>query len=362
MMATQAHILVAYASGTGSTGEVADAIAAVLRDEQVQVDVQRVQDVSGVSAYSAVVLGSSIRVGRWLPEAVEFLEKHAGELAGRPVAYFTTCLTMVVDTPENRRIVRGYLEPVLALVPEIEPVGLGLFAGSLNPGMQPVVPGGGPYGDYRDWAKIREWARQIQPHLLAQAPAAGRKMVLSGYVLSYTDLSGLDLQGIDMQGTELQAARLRRTRLQNADLQSADLTGADLQQADLVEASLGWADLSQADLSQANLHRANLIGTILRQANLRGANLSEALLNGAELVAADLAGANLARADLNWAVLRRANLQGTDLNQASLGWADFSRTNVGAANLTEARYNEQTKWPKGFSPEKAGCILVSGPH
>jgi uncharacterized protein YjbI with pentapeptide repeats/menaquinone-dependent protoporphyrinogen IX oxidase len=361
-MDQQARILVAYASGTGSTGEVARAIAAVLQDEDVQVDVQSVQNVAGLAAYSAVVLGSSIRAGRWLPDAVNFLENQAYLLADRPVAYFTTCLTMVEDTSESRRIVMGYLEPVLALAPEIEPVGLGLFAGSLSPGMQAVVPGDGPYGDFRDWVKIREWARQIKPHLLAQAPAAGRAMVLSGQVLSYTDLSGLDLHGMVMQGTELREARMRRTQLRRADLQSADLTGADLHRAELAEASLGWADLSNANLSQANLHRANLLGTILREANLSGADLSETLLNGAELTAANLSGANMARSDMNWAVLRRADLQGANLSHTSLGWADFSRTNLEGAILTAARYNPQTKWPNDFSPQRAGCILVSGPH
>lgn len=356
------HILVAYATGTGSTGEVAEAIAGVLRDEQVRVAVLRVQDVPGVSDYSAVVLGSSIRGGRWLPEAIDFLEKFAGVLTTRPVAYFTTCLTMVEDTPENRRIVREYLDPVLALAPKIEPVGLGLFAGSLNPAMKAIVPGGGPYGDFRNWELIREWAGQIKPHLLAPLLPSGRKMILSGHVLSFTDLSGLDLHGAVMQDTELHAARLRQTRLQGADLRSADLTGADLHEAELVEAGLGWADLSHADLSEANLRRANLIGCILRGANLTGADLSDALLNGADLVAVNLAGANLARADLNWAVLREADLRGANLNHASLGWVDFTQSNVEAAILTEARYNGYTKWPPGFSPEAAGCVLVRGPH
>ena len=134
------RILVAYASGTGSTGEVAEAIAEVLRQGGADVDVRAVQDVQDVASYGAIVLGSSIRVGRWLPGAVEFLEDFRRELSSIPVAYFTTCLTMVEDTEDSRRIVLGYLEPVLALAPEIKPVGLGLFAGSFDPQQRLIMP------------------------------------------------------------------------------------------------------------------------------------------------------------------------------------------------------------------------------
>ena len=62
---------------------------------------------------------------------------------------------------------------ILALVPEIEPVGLGLFAGSLAPqlGQLPEYQGS-PFGDYRDWDAIGAWARKLVPALLAGPPRA----------------------------------------------------------------------------------------------------------------------------------------------------------------------------------------------
>jgi len=101
------RILVAYASGTGSTGEVAEFIGQALGAEDVAVDVFPARQVADIEPYSAVVLGSSIRVGRWLPDAVQFVERHHDRLAQIPVAYFTTCLTMVEDNEDNRRTVMG---------------------------------------------------------------------------------------------------------------------------------------------------------------------------------------------------------------------------------------------------------------
>ena len=63
------QILVAYASGSGSTREVAEAIAAEIEKAGLTTLVQNVSEVSSITAYSGVVIGSSIRIGRWLPEA-----------------------------------------------------------------------------------------------------------------------------------------------------------------------------------------------------------------------------------------------------------------------------------------------------
>jgi len=56
-------ILIAYTSRTGSTGEVAETIAQVLRREGVPVDVRRVQEVKDLTPYQAVLIGSAIRMG-----------------------------------------------------------------------------------------------------------------------------------------------------------------------------------------------------------------------------------------------------------------------------------------------------------
>jgi menaquinone-dependent protoporphyrinogen IX oxidase len=292
--------------------------------------------VERVPLYSGIVLGSSIRMGRWLPEAVACLNRIKDELPGKLVAYFTTCLTLVNDTAENRKIVRHYMQPILNLTPNVKPIGLGLFAGSLDPHRQPIMGGSGPQGDYRDWEAIRNWARGVSTML--QTHRGGQPPDFTQTILSFTDMAYMDLTQVDLQGAELHSSYLVETNFTASRLE--------------------WADLSQSQLQGANLYQANLIGSILTDSILKDANLSEATLNGAILQNADLTRANLRNADLNWVDLSQANLTRATLQGARLGWAKLTDARLAGADLKGARYNEQTIWPAGFVPEAAGCINV----
>ncbi len=355
--------LVAYASVSGSTGEVAGAIGQVLAKEGVTVHVRHVSAVTGIRFYSAVVLGSSIRAGRWLPEAIQFLETRQETLSRIPVAYFTTCLTMVNDTEESRRIVLAYMEPVFQKAPQVKPIGLGLFAGALDPDRQLIMPSNlTPQGDYRDWEAIRTWAEEIRPVLLAGIARTDEPIVLREAILRYTDMAGADLSRADLRGADLHEANLSEADLHGADLSEIDLVKADLRKVDLYEASLhkaglNWANMSGANMSGTNLSQANLIGADLNRANLSQANLSQAILNGANLSHANLSGADLSYADLNWANLSGADLSHVNLSEASLGWANLKEADLSHANLSQARYNDQTEWPENFSPQAQGGIF-----
>lgn len=329
------QILVAYASGSGSTREVAEAIAAEIEKEGLTTVVHNVSEIDSIASYAGVVIGSSIRIGRWLPEAVACLERIKADVGEKPVAYFTTCLTMVDDTKENRETVLDYMEPLLVkIAPDITPIGLGLFAGSLDPARQAIMVGDGPQGDYRNWEAIRAWAQKIGARLANEL--ATEQLPLEDAVLSYTDLSFSDLTQVNLQGAELHASQLTEANMEASQLQ--------------------WADLSNSQMQGANLFRANLIGSIMTDSNLEKANLAEAILNGAILQNANLFEANLTRADLNWVDFSQADLRRANLQQARLGWAKLTDANLDGTNFTEARYNEHTIWPDGFSPEEAGCI------
>src|SRR5690606_4497835 len=68
------RILVAVASKHGSTREIAEAIAQELKSQGLDVDLQPVETVIQVSNYDAVVFGSAIYAGSWLPAAKRFAE------------------------------------------------------------------------------------------------------------------------------------------------------------------------------------------------------------------------------------------------------------------------------------------------
>jgi len=165
-------ILIIYASRSGSAGEVAQAIGQTLGEAGASVDVRSVADGNDLSHYQAVIVGSAIRMGRLLPEAVDFIKKHRDELSRVSTAYFVVCNTMKDDAPENRRKVLAYLDPLRKVAPNIEPVDIGLFAGVIDFGKLSFMDRsvlrviGTSEGDFRNWEAIKKWAIDVAPMLL----------------------------------------------------------------------------------------------------------------------------------------------------------------------------------------------------
>ena len=166
-------ILVTYASGTGWTIGVAEAIGRTLAEGGARVDVLPMAEVKDLAAYRAVVAGSGINAGGWLPEAMQFLHDHRAALASKPFAAFLVCMTLAMRNGERYRgHVANWLDPVRALV---RPVSEGLFAGGLEVRKVPaserlkfrlsVLLGAWKEGDHRDWDAIRAWAVELRPRL-----------------------------------------------------------------------------------------------------------------------------------------------------------------------------------------------------
>ena len=167
-------VLVTYASRTGTTTGVAEAIGRTLTEAGAHVDVRRLQDVADLTPYGAVVVGSAIQGAAWLPEAVTFMQAHQAELRQRPVAIFSVCMTMAMANAEKYRAgVSDWMQPVRTLV---HPVSEGLFAGALDIHKIPsfadrlkfrlsVLLGVWKQGDHRDWNAIRTWAAGLKPML-----------------------------------------------------------------------------------------------------------------------------------------------------------------------------------------------------
>lgn len=166
-------ILVAYASRTGATAGVAEAIGRTLAESGAQVDVRLVKEVGDLTPYRAVVAGSAVRGCKWLPEAMQFVQTHRSALARKPFAAFLVCITLAMRDNKYRDGVSSWLDPVRTLV---RPVSEGLFAGTLELSKLPLIPdrlgmqaavafGVFPQGDHRDWDAIRAWAKGLAPLL-----------------------------------------------------------------------------------------------------------------------------------------------------------------------------------------------------
>ena len=125
------RVLVTAASKHGVTDEIAERIGAVLAAHGVDAEVKKLQEVSGLAGYEAVVLGSGIYLGKWLKEARRFVEVHAAELAQRPTWLFASGSIMgdppVGDDPNAMGA--GLVERLVETTHARE---LKLFAGKLD--------------------------------------------------------------------------------------------------------------------------------------------------------------------------------------------------------------------------------------
>jgi menaquinone-dependent protoporphyrinogen oxidase len=167
-------VLVAYASRGGTTRGVAEAIGETLTGAGLQVDVLPMETVNSLDGYRAVVAGSAIQSGAWLPEAVQFVRTWQAELRRKPFAAFLVCMTLAMPKGKTYRPqVSAWLEPVRALA---RPFSEGLFAGALDlrkirsPGDRlkfrlSILMGVWQEGDHRDWESIRAWTGDLARRL-----------------------------------------------------------------------------------------------------------------------------------------------------------------------------------------------------
>lgn len=182
-----ATVLVTYVSRYGSTREVAEAVAATLREEGLRVTAEPVRAVRSIEPYDAVILGAPLYMYRWHKDARRFLGRHRGSLVGRPVAVFALGPVKRPRDDAEWRASRAQLDKELARYPWLEPVAAEIFGGRFDPALLrfPLdrLAGSEPASDIRDWNAIRAWARSLGASLrggLPAAPVDGRAAAVAG--------------------------------------------------------------------------------------------------------------------------------------------------------------------------------------
>jgi menaquinone-dependent protoporphyrinogen oxidase len=165
MHAMSDSILVAYATRSGSTQEVAEAMAAALRDEGLHVDCQPLRSTRTVAGYRMVVLGAPLYMFKWHKDAFAFLSRHQRVLEKLPVAVFA--LGPFHDEQKEWQEIRSQFDKELAKLPWFAPVAREVFGGKFDPTKlrfpMNLIPAlkKMPASDLRDWEQIRTWARGL---------------------------------------------------------------------------------------------------------------------------------------------------------------------------------------------------------
>lgn len=155
-------ILVAFSTIHGSTQEVAEQIAATLREQGLAIDLQPAKQVRSLDAYRAVVLGAPLYMFHWHKDALNFLSRHRKALAQKPIAIFA--LGPVNSVEKEFTDARAMLDKDLAKFTWLAPVVTEIFGGKMEPAKfrfpYNLIPAMNklPASDIRDWAAIRTWA------------------------------------------------------------------------------------------------------------------------------------------------------------------------------------------------------------
>lgn len=192
-------VLVAYASKHGATQGIAERIAGKLRQMGKNVEVMPTGAIRDVAAYEALVIGSAVYSGSWLPEAAELVRTHSAVLAVRPVWLFSSgplgaevaegvgqekeegeVLGQIKILGAKRAIHWPLPKEVVEFRGTIGPRDHEMFFGALDHKNLPFAERialkavGGMEGDFRDWDAIDAWAETIARELAPAGATAGQ--------------------------------------------------------------------------------------------------------------------------------------------------------------------------------------------
>ncbi|HJQ94462.1 MAG TPA: flavodoxin domain-containing protein [Acidimicrobiia bacterium] len=154
-------VLVSAASKHGATAGIADVIGSTLMGSGFEVSMMEPGRIDDIDSFDAIVVGSAVYAGHWMKPAIELTERFAERFPDKPVWLFSS--GPIGDPPKPS-------EDPVDLVEVMKMTGARghrLFAGKLDKAMlsfpeRAIVSAlRAPYGDFRDWDEIRNWANEI---------------------------------------------------------------------------------------------------------------------------------------------------------------------------------------------------------
>lgn len=158
---SRGDVLVSTASKHGSTEEIGEHIANALRDRGVRVVITEPDKVTDLAPFRALVLGSAVYAGRWLP-AAKSLADRIGALEIKPEVWlFSSGPIGDPPKPEEDPVdVADVLETTSAREHRV-------FSGKIDKSKLSfgekaiLIAVRAPEGDFRDWDEIESWATDI---------------------------------------------------------------------------------------------------------------------------------------------------------------------------------------------------------
>src|SRR5690625_5273589 len=157
-------ILVAVASTYGATHELAGWVRDALADAGHTVTLERVEEVTDLQSYDAVVLGSAVYIGRILTHARQFARRLESEFAPGPVWVFASGMKNNTPNPLQPEYTRPQDPPYFGGQYPI--FGGRVNPGELGPAERALAGFVGSHGkDARDRELVRAWARKVDERM-----------------------------------------------------------------------------------------------------------------------------------------------------------------------------------------------------
>lgn len=169
------QVLVGYASAHGSTRQIAERVGSRLSRAGMTVNVAPVAELGDIGSYDAVVLGSAIHNGAWLPGALDVVRANSDVLSHKPVWLFSVGMVAALPRRLQGMGAREGSTAVAEIQGLLHPRGNHLFSGAVRRnqlsrwGRILFRLSGCRYGDYRAWPEIEAWAAGIATDLLQEA-------------------------------------------------------------------------------------------------------------------------------------------------------------------------------------------------
>ena len=110
-------ILVAYTTNAGTTVQAAQAVSEGLSAAGTQVEVRRLEEVTDLAPYAAVVIGAPMIMG-WHRAATKFVKKHREALSRVPVAYFFMARSLTQTNETQVDGIPSVIDPKLPQPPK----------------------------------------------------------------------------------------------------------------------------------------------------------------------------------------------------------------------------------------------------
>ena len=178
------EVLIAYATFSGSTAEVAEAMADPMREKGIMVEVLPMRAVVSIPARKSLVLGMPLHVGKFPKDFHRFADRFRQELA--TVRPWMFVLGPTENNPRQFDSADNQARKELARYSWLRPADLRIMGGRFDPAhlhlpfpmnlllKLPANPMRRlPASDIRDWELIRLWAIGIADRVQANANANG---------------------------------------------------------------------------------------------------------------------------------------------------------------------------------------------